>query len=79
MDWDAKTVEPLDDYCVLVELVDGRKGVFDLKPYLSRGVLCELRDVHYFNQVSIMFGAVTWLHEQDIDPETLIAEMQPIE
>jgi len=35
--------------------------------------------VHYFNQVSILFGAVTWPNEQDIAPETLLAEMLPLE
>ena len=29
-------------------------------------------------QVGILFGAVTWPNEQDIDPETLIAEMLPV-
>ena len=79
MDWDAKSVTPLDDYRILVELADGRKGIFDLKPYLDRGVLRELRDVHYFNQVGVFFGSVTWPHEQDIAPETLVAELQPVE
>jgi len=73
--WDVKTVRPLPDYCICVEIEDGRKGVFDLKPYLDHGVFRELRDVHYFNQVGILFGAVTWPHEQDIAPETLLAEM----
>jgi len=79
MDWDAKSVTPLDDYRILVELADGRTGIFDLKPYLDRGVLRELRDVHYFNQVGVMFVSVTWPHEQDIAPETLVAELQPVE
>jgi len=79
MDWDAKFVKPLPDYRIYVELENGRKGIFDLKPYLDQGVLCELRDVHYFSQVGILFGAVTWPHEQDIDPETLLAEMLPVE
>jgi len=78
MDCDVKTVKPLPDYCIYVELEDGRHGIFDLKPYLDRGVLCELRDVHYFNQVGILFGAVTWPNEQDIAPETLLAEMVPV-
>jgi hypothetical protein len=26
-----------------------------------------------------LFGAVTWPHEQDIAPETLLAEMVPVE
>lgn len=35
--------------------------------------------MHYFNQVGIVFGAVTWLHEQDIAPETLLAGLTETE
>jgi len=79
MNWDAKVVKPLPDYRIYVELANGRKGIFDVKPYLNKGVLRELRDVHYFDQVGILFGAVTWPNEQDIAPETLLAEMIPLE
>lgn len=79
MYWDVTAVQPLSDFRIYVEIADGRKGVFDLKPYLDQGALRELRDVHYFNQVGILLGAVTWPNEQDIAPETLIAEMQPVE
>ena len=50
-----------------------------MKPDLGHGVSRELRDVHYFNQAGILFGAVTWPHEQDIAPETLLAEMVPVD
>ncbi len=73
MYWDVKTVRPLPDYRIYFEI--GRIGVFDLKPYLDPGVFRELWDVHYFNQVGILFGAVTWPREQDIAPETLLGEM----
>ena len=79
MYWDIQTVKPLSDYRIYVEIKDGRKGIFDLKPYLDNGVFRELRDVRYFNQVSILLGAVTWPHEQDIAPETLLAEMVPLD
>ena len=79
MHWDVNSVEPLADYRILFELVDGRKGIFDLKPYLDLGVFRELQDVHYFDQVGILLGAVTWPHEQDIAPETLLAEMIPFD
>jgi hypothetical protein len=46
---------------------------------LDLGVFRELRDVHYFNRVGILFGAVTWPNDQDIAPETLLAEMVPVE
>ena len=79
MYWDAIILKPLSDYRLYVEVKDGRKGIFDMKPYLNRGILRELQDVHYFNQVHILFGAVTWPNEQDIAPETLLAEMRPLE
>ena len=77
MYWDVKFVKPLSDYRIFVEVEDGRRGIFDLKPYLNHGVFRELQDIHYFNRVSIVLGAVTWHHEQDIAPETLLAEMIP--
>lgn len=75
MHWDVKVVKPLSDYRIYVELENQQKGIFDLKPYLDKGVFKELRNIHYFNQVSVLWGAVTWPHEQDIAPETLLAEM----
>lgn len=78
MYWDVKVVKPLSDHRLYVEVEDGRKGIFDVKPYLNFGVFRELEDVSYFNQVGIMFGAVTWPNEQDIAPETLLAEMVPV-
>lgn len=75
---DAILVKPLPDYQIYVEIENGSKGVFDMKPYLDRGVFRELRDVGYFNQVGIVFGAVTWPHEQDIAPQTLLNEITPL-
>lgn len=79
MYWDVKTVRALDDYQIFVELEDGREGIFDLKPYLNHGVYRELQDKNYFSRVDIVFGAVTWPHEQDIAPETLVAGLMPME
>ena len=79
MYWDVKTVKPLSGHRVYVEIADGRKGIFNLTPYLDRGVFRELRDPHYFNRAGIVLGTVTWPHEQDIAPETLIAEMIPVD
>ena len=78
MYWDVKLVKPLSNYRLYVEIEDGRRGLFDMKPYLHQGVFQELRNVGYFNLVGIVFGAVTWPREQDVAPETLLAEMQPI-
>ncbi len=79
MYWDVTFVKPLSGYRLYVETKDGRRGIFDVNPYLDRGVFRQLRDLHYFNQVGISLGAVTWPREQDIAPETLIEEMVAVE
>jgi hypothetical protein len=76
MYWDVKIVKPLTNHLIYVEVEDGGKGVFDMNPYLDFGVFRELKNEHYFNQVGIQFGAVTWSHEQDIATETLLAGLQ---
>jgi hypothetical protein len=77
--WDATSVEALPRHRLRVTLAGGQQGIFDMTPYLDRGIFRELRDPNYFKQVGIVFGAVTWPHEQDIAPETLLAELQPID
>ena len=79
MKWDVKTVKPLADHRIYVELVDGQVGVFDLKPYLDCGMFQELKDPAYFRRVGIQLGAVTWPHGQDIAPELLLQQMVPVE
>ena len=76
MQWDVNVVKPKSDYKIYVEIKDGKKGLFDMKPYLDKGIFKELKDVNYFNRVDILYGAVTWPNEQDIAPETLISEMK---
>jgi len=78
MYWDVKTVKPLTDYQLYVEIEDGRCGIFDVKPYLEFGMFRELKNSHYFNQVHILYGAITWPNEQDIAPETLLANLLPL-
>lgn len=76
MYWDVKVVRPRPDYTLYVELENGQKGLFDMKPYLDHGIFRELRDTAYFDRVDILFGAVTWPNGQDIAPETLLAELK---
>ena len=76
MYWDVKVVRPEPDYLLYVELENGQKGLFDMKPYLDHGIFRELRETAYFDQVGILFGAVTWPNGQDIAPETLLAELK---
>lgn len=69
----------LDSARLYVEIKNGRRAIFEMKPYLERGVFRELKDERYFRRVGILYGAVTWPHEQDIAPETLLVEMAPVQ
>jgi len=70
-------VEPLENYKLRVTLSDGRKGIFDVSPYLNMEVFIELKDPKYFRRVFIDYDTVVWPHEQDIAPETIESEMLP--
>lgn len=76
MYWDIKFVEPLDDYKLKVVRLDGLEGIVDMAPYLERGVFRELKNLDYFRQVGISYGAVTWPNGQDIAPETVEQELK---
>lgn len=79
MDWDVKTVSALPDHKLSIELADGRRGVFDLRPFLDRPGLRRLKDPAYFARVGVRFGALTWPEEEDIAPDTLVAHLQAVE
>jgi hypothetical protein len=72
---DLVQVRPLPDFVLRVELSDGRRGTFDLKPHLRQPGLKALRDPSYFAQVHVLLGAATWPDGEDIAPETLAAEL----
>jgi len=50
---------------------NGERGIYDCSPLLGFGVFKELKDMHYFKQVKLTDGTVSWPHEQDICPDTL--------
>jgi len=76
MYWDIKSVDPLDNYKLKVVRVDGLEGILDMVPYLEKGAFRELKNLDYFQQVSISYGAITWPNGQDIAPETVEQELK---
>ena len=72
---DVTNFEILDDYRIQVTLSNGSKGVFDVKPYLDRGIFKELKDYNYFKRARLELGTITWPNEQDFSPETIEIRM----
>jgi len=75
----VKTVNPIDDYQLMLEFTNGEWGVFDCKHLLYFGVFKELRDIDYFKQVTVVDGTVTWPYEQDICPDTLYLDCKKMD
>jgi len=63
---------------LLVELSDGRRGVFDASPWLHLPVFAALRDRVYFSRVRVQHGVLCWPDEEDFAPETVAARLEPI-
>jgi uncharacterized protein DUF2442 len=64
---------------LLIELSDGRKGTFDVSPYLELGIFKELKNPSYFKQVKAAYGGVVWPNEQDFSPETIAVELADLQ
>jgi hypothetical protein len=73
---DIINFEIMTDHRIKITLSNGKNGIFDVKPYLDRGIFKELKDYDYFRRARIEFGTLTWPNEQDFSPETIEIKMQ---
>ena len=73
----VKEVKPLDEYKLLVTFENGEVKLFDMKPYLNKGIFMELKDLSLFKSAKVNFDTVEWENEADIDPETLYEDGIP--
>lgn len=76
-------VSAIGNYLLQVKFENGELKLFDVSPYLDKGIFTELKNENYFKQVRVAFGAVEWPHGQDFSKDTLyllgtpISDMQP--
>ena len=75
----VKEVRPLSDYQLELTFENGEIRIFDLKPYLNRGVFARLTDIGKFNSAHVVSGSVEWLGEVDLSYDTLYLGSRPVE
>lgn len=68
-------VKPLTDGVLWVELANGERGEFDVKPYMASDFFGALKKADYFQQVQLFFAGVGWPDGQDFGPDTIAAEL----
>ena len=52
--WTVKSVEPLENYKILITFEQNVKKIFDMKPYLNYPMYKPLEDISLFNSVIIL-------------------------
>ena len=67
----VKRVKPVEDYQLILTFSNGEMRLFDMKPYLNKGIFRELKNISMFNTAHISFDTVEWKNEADLDPEFL--------
>jgi hypothetical protein len=74
----VKKVKSVEDYKLLLTFSNGEKRLFNMKPYLNKGIFKQLKDVALFNTVRVSFDTVEWDNEADFDPEVLYTQSKKI-
>lgn len=74
----VEKVKAIKDFQLLISFTNGEEKVFDMKPYLDKGVFKALNEIDLFNQAHIAWGTVVWNEDLDMSPDTLYIDSKPI-
>ncbi len=74
----VKAVRPLDDYRLEIFFENDERRVFDMKPYLQRGVFVRLQNRAVFQAARVVAGSVEWPGGLDLSYDTLYLESEPV-
>jgi hypothetical protein len=74
----VKKVKPIENYYLELWFKNGEQKIFDLKPYLNKGIFSQLKNISLFNSVRVVAGSVEWPNGLDLSYDTLYLESQII-
>jgi len=70
----VKSVKANPNYTLTLTFTNEEQAIFDVKPYLERGVFRELQNWAMFQTVKPYLGSIQWQNELDFCPDTLYLE-----
>ena len=73
----VRRVRPVGDSTLDIEFETGERRVFDVTPYLRRGVFARLRGRSIFMSARVVAGSVEWPGGIDLCYDTLYVESRP--
>jgi hypothetical protein len=74
----VKSIKPLADFQLEVLFDNGERRLFDVKPYLQRGVFVRLQNRATFQAARVVAGSIEWPGGLDLSYDTLYLESQPL-
>lgn len=72
-----KDVKPSEDYILILTFENNEIRLFNMKPYLQKGIFKDLNDIQLFKTVKVSFDSIEWENGANIDPETLYTDSVP--
>jgi hypothetical protein len=75
----VQDVKPNRDFTLTLTFMNGEVRVFDVKPYLDKGIFRELKELSLFNSVKPFLGSIQWKNGQDFCPDMLYLESKAVE
>ncbi len=73
------SVDTLDGHKLNILFNNGVRKVFDVSPYLSKGLFSRLRDPELFKQAYVAYDTMCWPGNLDIAPATLFDRGQALQ
>jgi len=69
------TVEPNNDFTLAIKTDDGKKGIFDVRPYLNLEAFQELKILSEFNKITNGKYYIEWACGADLSADTIEAKL----
>jgi hypothetical protein len=74
----VKKVTVIDNYQLELDFENGESRIFDVKPYISRGIFSRLRNPVLFGAARVVSGSIEWPSGLDLSYDTLYIESNPV-
>ena len=72
------SVQPLDNYKLLLTFNTNESKVFDMNEYLEHGLFTQLKSKELFDTVRISFDTIQWANGLDLCPEVLYEKSERV-
>ncbi len=70
-------VQSEEDYTLLLHFDNEEWRIFDVKPFLSKGIFRALQDMSVFSAVEPFLGSIRWSNGADFCPDMLYFDSSP--